>query len=228
MIGAPPVLTLRSSFARPSPAQVAAFAGVPTGFVVDAMSGQGAIDQGIKPLWPESRFAGPAVTARCGPRDNMAVYVALKIAQRGDVLVLRTGDHLESAVIGDNVAAIARNLGIAAVVTDGLVRDIEGLEQVGLPVFCRGLTPNSPFKHGPCEVGTRISLGGVPIEAGDMLIGDRDGVTVVPQARIDQVIAALDDVRQKERETVARIAAGATIPPWVDELIESERTRILD
>jgi 4-hydroxy-4-methyl-2-oxoglutarate aldolase len=61
-----------------------------------------------------------------------------------------------------------------------------------------------------------------------MLIGDRDGVTVVPQARIDQVIAALDDVRQKERETVARIAAGATIPPWVDELIESERTRILD
>ena len=228
MIGTPPVLTLRSNFTRPSAAQVEAFAGVPTGFVVDALNGQGAVDPGIKPLWPQSSFAGPALTARCGPRDNMAVYVALRIARPGDVLVLRTGDYLESAVIGDNVAAIAKNLGIRAVVTDGLVRDIEGLEQVGLPVFCRGLTPNSPFKHGPCEVGTPISLGGVPIAAGDMLIGDRDGVTVVPQARIDQVIAALDDVREKERATVARIAAGATIPAWVDELIESERTQRLD
>ena len=80
------------------------------------------------------------------------------LAQPGDVLVLRTGDHLEAAVIGDNFAAIAKNLGIAAIVTDGLVRDLEGLEQVGLPVFCRGLTPNSPFKNGPCEVGTPLSL----------------------------------------------------------------------
>jgi len=168
------------------------------------------------------------VTANCGPRDNIAVYVALRIAKPGDVLVLRTGDHLEAAVIGDNVALIAQNLGIAAVVTDGLVRDLEGLEQVGLPVFCRGLTPNSPFKHGPCEVGTPLSLGGMPIAAGDLLVGDRDGVTVVPQAQIDAVIAALDEVRRNERETQARIAAGATVPSWVDELIASEKTRILD
>jgi 4-hydroxy-4-methyl-2-oxoglutarate aldolase len=227
MIGAPPVLTLKRDFARPSAAQSAAFAEVPTGFVVDAQNGTSALDQGIKPLW-DCRFAGPAVTARCGPRDNLGAYVALRIAQPGDVLVLRTGDHLEAAVIGDNFAAIAKNLGIAAIVTDGLVRDLEGLEQVGLPVFCRGLTPNSPFKNGPCEVGAPLSLGGMPIASGDLLVGDRDGVTVIPRAQIDQVVAALAEVRRKEQETQARIAAGATIPPWVDELIVSPQTRNLD
>jgi len=114
------------------------------------------------------------------------------------------------------------------VVTDGLVRDIDGLEQVGLPVFCLGLTPNSPYKHGPCEVGTRISLGGVGIDAGDILVGDRDGIAVVPHPRIDEVIAGLEDVRRKEQETGERIAGGATIPDWVDELIGSDRTRLLD
>jgi 4-hydroxy-4-methyl-2-oxoglutarate aldolase len=228
MIGDPPVLTLRQRFPRPSAAQVAAFASVPTGFVVDAQMGQGAIDHRIKPLWPESVFAAPAVTAKCGPRDNLAVWIAMRVAQPGDVLVLHTGDYEGTSVIGDHVAAIAKRLGIVAVVTDGMVRDIEGLEGVGLPVFCRGLTPNSPYKNGPCEVGTRVSIGGVTIEPGDILVGDRDGVAVVPLARVEEVIAGLDDVRQKERETGERIAGGATVPPWVDDLIASGRTRLLD
>jgi 4-hydroxy-4-methyl-2-oxoglutarate aldolase len=228
MIGDPPVLTLRRCFERPSEAQIAAFKGVPTGFVADAQMGQGALDHGIKPLWPDSAFAGPAVTAKCGPRDNLAVWIAMKVAKPGDVLALQTGDYQGTALIGDHVAAIARRLGIVAVVTDGLVRDLEGLLEVGLPVYCRGLTPNSPYKNGPCEVGTRISLGGVAIDSGDILVGDRDGVVVVARSQIDEVILGLDDVRQKERDTGARIAAGATIPDWVEELIGSSRTRILD
>ena len=88
MIGDPPVLTLRRNFERPSAAQIAAFAGVPTGFVVDAQMGQGAVDHRIKPLWPESAFAAPALTAKCGPRDNMAVWIAMRLAKPGDVLVL--------------------------------------------------------------------------------------------------------------------------------------------
>ena len=166
MIGDPPVLTLRQNFERPTAAQVAAFEGVPTGFVVDAQMGQGAVDQRIKPLWAPSAFAAPAVTAKCGPRDNMGVWIAMRIARPGDALVLHTGDYEGTAVIGDHVAAIAKRLGIVAVVTDGVVRDIDGLEAVGLPVFCRGLTPNSPYKNGPCEIGTRVSIGGVAIDPG--------------------------------------------------------------
>jgi 4-hydroxy-4-methyl-2-oxoglutarate aldolase len=228
MIGDPPVLTLRRHFERPSEAQIAAFKGVPTGFVVDAQMGQGALDHGIKPLWPEARFAGPALTAACGPRDNTAAYVAMRIARPGDVLVLQTGDYEGAAVIGDNLAAIMKRLGIVAVVTDGLVRDLEGLLEVGLPVFCRGLTPNSPYKGAPCEVGTRVGIGGLAVDSGDVLVGDRDGVVMVPGDRLDEVIRRLDDVRAKEKETGERIAAGATIPAWVDELIQSGRTRLLD
>jgi 4-hydroxy-4-methyl-2-oxoglutarate aldolase len=228
MIGDPPVLTLKRHVERPSEAQIAAFEGVPTGFVVDAQMGQGALDHRIKPLWPEARFAGPALTAACGPRDNTAVYVAMKVARPGDVLVLQTGDYEGAAVIGDNLAAIMKKLGIVAVVTDGLVRDLEGLLEVGLPVFCRGLTPNSPYKGAPCEVGTRVSIGGSAIDCGDVLVGDRDGVVVVPGYRIDEVIRSLDDVRAKEKEAGARIAAGAALPAWIDELIQSSRTRLLD
>lgn len=228
MIGDPPILTLRRSFERPSRQQRDAFDSVPTGFVVDAQNGRGALDDGIKPLWPEARFAGSALTALCGPRDNMAVFVAMSVAEEGDVLVLHTGNCIESAVIGDNVAAMAKERGIVAIVTDGLVRDLDGLLEVDLPVFSRGLTPNSPFKSGPCEVGTPVALGGMPIRSGDLLVGDKDGVVVVERERIDAVIAGLDGVREKEDEALKNRFTGAPLPGWVDELIRSERTVRLD
>ena len=149
MIGDPPVLTLRRNFERPTAAQLAAFEGVPTGFVVDAQMGQGAIDHRIKPLWPDSAFAAPAVTAKCGPRDNMAVWIAMKVARPGDVLALHTGGYQDAAVIGDHVAAIAKSLGIVAVVTDGLVRDIEGLEAGGPAGVLPRAHPQQPVQERP-------------------------------------------------------------------------------
>jgi 4-hydroxy-4-methyl-2-oxoglutarate aldolase len=228
MIGDPPVVTLRRGFSRPDAAQVAAFAGVPTGFMVDAQNGQGAVDYRIKPLWPEVSFAAPAVTVDCGPRDNLGLFVAIEVAAPGDVIMLATGAYEGTSVLGDHVAAMARNKGVVAIVTDGLVRDVEGLLQVGLPVWCRGVSPNSPYKSGPCEVGTSVTLGGVAIASGDLVVGDRDGVVVVPQARIDEVAAALQGVHAKEREMGAAIEAGLTAPDWVEALLRSSRTRLLD
>jgi 4-hydroxy-4-methyl-2-oxoglutarate aldolase len=228
MIGDPPVVTLRRGFTRPDAAQLAAFAGVPTGFMVDAQNGQGAVDYRIKPLWPEVSFAAPAVTVDCGPRDNLGLFIAIELAQPGDVVMLATGAYEGTSVLGDHVAAMARNKGVVAIVTDGLVRDVEGLIQVGLPVYCRGVSPNSPYKSGPCEVGTSITLGGVTVASGDLVVGDRDGVVVVPQARIDEVAAALQAVHAKEHEMGAAIEAGLTSPDWVGELLRSSRTRLLD
>jgi 4-hydroxy-4-methyl-2-oxoglutarate aldolase len=228
MIGDPPVVTLRRGFTRPDAAQLAAFAGVPTGFMVDAQNGQGAVDYRIKPLWPEVSFAAPAVTVDCGPRDNLGLFVAIEVAEPGDVIMLATGAYEGTSVLGDHVAAMARNKGVVAIVTDGLVRDVEGLLQVGLPVYCRGVSPNSPYKSGPCEVGTSITLGGVTVVSGDLVVGDRDGVVVVPQARIDEVAAALQAVHAKEHEMGAAIEAGLTAPDWVGELLRSSRTRLLD
>jgi 4-hydroxy-4-methyl-2-oxoglutarate aldolase len=228
MIGDPPVVTLRRGFTRPDRAQLAAFAGVPTGFMVDAQNGQGAVDYRIKPLWPEVSFAATAVTVDCGPRDNLGLFVAIEVAEPGDVIMLATGAYEGTSVLGDHVAAMARNKGVVALVTDGLVRDVEGLLQVGLPVYCRGVSPNSPYKSGPCEVGTSITLGGVTVVSGDLVVGDRDGVVVVPQARIDEVAAALQAVHAKEHEMGAAIEAGLTTPDWVSELLRSSRTRLLD
>jgi 4-hydroxy-4-methyl-2-oxoglutarate aldolase len=228
MLGDPPVVTLRRRFARPSAAQLAAFAGVPTGFVVDAQMGQGAIDHRIKPLWPASGFAAPALTADCGPRDNLGLLVALEVAEPGDVIVLATGGYALTAVLGDHVAAMAKNKGVAAFVTDGLARDVDGLLAVGLPVFCAGISPNSPYKSGPCTIGTAVALGGVAIASGDLLVGDRDGVVVVPQAAIDAVAARLPDIRAKEDEMGAAIANGLRAPGWVAELLASDQTLRLD
>jgi 4-hydroxy-4-methyl-2-oxoglutarate aldolase len=149
--------------------------------MVDAQNGQGAVDYRIKPLWPEVSFAAPAVTVDCGPRDNLSLFIAIEVAQPGDVIMLATGAYEGTSVLGDHVAAMAKNKGVVAIVTDGLVRDVEGLIQVGLPVYCRGVSPNSPYKSGPCEVGTSITLGGVTVASGDLVVGDRGGAAGGPR-----------------------------------------------
>ncbi len=228
MLGDPPLVTLRRRFQRPDAGQVAALNGVPTGFVVDLLMGQGAVDRQIKPLWPDSAFTAPVLTADCGPRDNLGLLVALEVAEPGDVIALATGGFEETAVLGDHVAAMAKNKGVVAFVTDGLVRDVDGLIEVGFPVYAAGVSPNSPYKSGPCEVGTAVTLGGVAVASGDLMVGDRDGVVVVPREKIDQVIAGLADVQAKEDEMGRLIAEGLTAPGWVKELLASDQTKTLD
>lgn len=228
MLGDPPVVTLKRQFARPSATQIEALKGVPTGFVVDLMMGQGAIDQRIKPLWPDSPFTAPVLTADCGPRDNLGLLVALDVAEPGDVIALATGGFEETAVLGDHVAAMAKNKGVVAFVTDGLARDVDGLIGVGLPIFCAGISPNSPYKNGPCEVGTSVTLGGLAVRSGDLMVGDRDGVAVIPKEKIDAVITGLPDVEAKEAEMGRLIEEGLTVPGFVGELLASDKTRHLD
>ncbi|MEM9439130.1 MAG: RraA family protein [Pseudomonadota bacterium] len=228
MLGDPPVVTLKRQFARPSSSQIEALKGVPTGFVVDLMMGQGAINQRIKPLWPDSAFTAPVLATDCGPRDNLGLLVALEVAEPGDVIALATGGFEDTAVLGDHVAAMAKNKGIVAFVTDGLARDVDGLISVGLPIYCAGISPNSPYKNGPCEVGTAVTLGGLAVRSGDLMVGDRDGVAVIPRDKIDAVIAGLPDVEAKEAEMGRLIEEGLTAPGFVGELLASDKTRLLD
>lgn len=228
MLGDPPAVTLKQRIERPSAAQVASLTGVPTGFVVDLMMGQGAVDQRIKPLWPDSAFTAPVLTADCGPRDNLGLLVALEVAEPGDVIALATGGFEETAILGDHVAAMAKNKGVVAFVTDGLARDVDGLIEVGLPVYCAGVSPNSPYKSGPCEVGTSVTLGGVTVFSGDLMVGDRDGVVIVPRDKIDQVAAGLVDIQAKEDEMGKLIDDGLSAPGFIKELLASDQTRLLD
>jgi len=229
MIEDPPVLTIRARFPRPGLSLVALFAGAPTGAVVDAMGGGGALDFSIKPLEPPAKpIVGVALTCNCGPGDNLALFGAISIAEPGDILVAATGGYRGVAVTGDLMLGMARNRGLAGLVTDGLVRDIAGVLAVGLPVFCAGVSPNSPARNGPGTVGDPVDLGGLRIESGDILIGDRDGVVVVPRARAAAVAEALAQVRRAEAALEAKVKAGLEIPDFVRSVLESARVRRID
>ena len=198
-----------------------AFRDVPTGNVCDAIGRfTGAMEFRIKPLDITWRFAGPALTVRPRPVDNLAVYRALQVARPGDVLVIATGGATQTSVLGDIVCRIARARGVASIVTDGLVRDAMGIREVGLPVFARGTSPAAPFKDGPGEVNVPVSCGGVPVAPGDIVVGDEDGVVVVPCARAADAARALAAIREKEARTLAELGAGAAMPSWVEQLLE--------
>ena len=232
MIEAPPVLTVRKTLRRPSDAQIAAFQNTPTGFVVDAMFGGGALANTIQPLGGGRDLAcvaaGPALTADCGAADVLAVFAALKFIRPGDVVVSAFAGHSGCAAGGDGLVGMMKNSGAAGFVTDGPLRDYGGVVSVGLPVWCTGVTPASPHMSGPGSVGFPIQIGGQEVETGDMIVADRDGVVVVPFERLDEVIANLDRVRAAEEAQDARIAGGMRAPEWVEQLLQSDRVVFRD
>jgi len=212
-----PKIRIAKELRRPRPEQMAALRGVPTGFVVDALGGSGGLDYRIKPVVSEqAAFCGVALTCDAGPADNLAVFAALRLLQPGDVLAAATGGHSGCAVAGDLLLGMARNCGAVAFVTDGCVRDIPGLREVGLPCFALGVTPNSPAREGPGTVGFPLVLAGAAIATGDILVGDQDGVVVVPFERIDEVLVRLDAVRTAEAELEAKVKAGLRLPPFLE------------
>lgn len=219
---------VRTKIERAPKSQVDQFAKIPTGNIVDAMGRIGAMDPGIKPVGPGMKFAGSALTVRIRACDNLVIYKALDLAQPGDVLVIATNNFQGAATWGDLTSMIAKAKGVVAVVTDGMVRDVDGICQVGLPVFARGVTPNSPFKDGQGEVNFAVTCGGVAVRPGDILVGDGDGVVVIPREDWDEVQKGVAKVVEKEHQTVANIQAGKLIPDWVAKTLAERGCTFVD
>jgi 4-hydroxy-4-methyl-2-oxoglutarate aldolase len=135
---------------------------------------------------------------------------------------------MKTAVTGDLLLGMMRNKGVAGFVTDGLVRDITGIEAVGLPVYCAGVTANSPVRNGPGTVGFSVVLGDAVVNAGDILVGDRDGVVVVPRLDTEVVLARLPAIRAAEQALEAKVRAGLELPDFVSSVLRSDRTRVVD
>lgn len=232
MIKDPPLLRLRRNFPRPAAELAAAFRDVPCGFLADAQQGRGSLDAAIKPVFPNhpgmEKCWGVAITCCCGPDDNMALAAAIALAQPGDVLVCATEGFQHGAVCGDLMAGIARNKGIAGLVTDGVVRDGVGLRDMGLPVFASGITPNSCVRSGPGSVGLPVVVGGRAVSSGDIVVADEDGVVTIPQSDIATVRAKLAEVMAAEADLLAKVKGGLTGMAWVDELLKTDRVEWLD
>lgn len=223
-----PALMIRRNFPRPAESLVQRLRDSPTGWVVDANGRRGAIDYRVRPLTRAMRFCGVALTVQSRPRDNLAPYAAIQYAKPGDVMLVATDVYEEASVAGDILLGMAKNQGVCALVTDGLVRDIDGLNAVGIPVFARGLSPNSPHKDGPGKIGVPIYVGGVMVNAGDVVIGDQDGVVIVAREALQDVLDALEDVKSKEAKMEAMVAQGSKSPPGFEQLLAEKGVLFLD
>ncbi len=201
---------------RPDPKLVEQFRGTPTGFLIDAMGGTGALDFRIKPAISEQyAFCGVALTCYAGPADNLALVHALQYVESGDVLMVATDSFTGCAVTGDLVLGMAKNSGAVGFVTDGCVRDLVGLKSVGLPAWSAGITPNSPHRNGPGTIGFPINIAGYPVRSGDLVVADQDGVVIIPAEKILFVLEKLPSIRTAEAAADESVRQGARLPSFL-------------
>ena len=205
-------VTIDMRWERADRTLVECFRDAPTGNVSDAAGRVVGLPYAIKPITSAYRFCGTALTIDNGRTGNLGVWAALEHVRPGDVLIIATGDARERAVIGDLLAGFAFNSGAVAVVTDGMIRDQETLEHFGKPVFAGGITPAGPIGEGPCSVGKPITLGSQVVCSGDLVVGDLDGVVVVPQAKLASSVGALTKITEKERAMEDQVKAGGKVP----------------
>ena len=184
---------------RPAPGLLAAFVDIPTATLSDAMGRHGALASSIRPLYHDIRMVGCALTVLCFPGDNLMTHKALQMVGTGDVLVIDDGDY-DTGCFGHRSALTARMRGGAGVVASGSIRDAAALRQERFPVFCRSTSPRAPQKNTPGSINVPVQVGGIVVAPGDIVVGDDDGVVVVPRA---MAAAVLEKARQrdaKERE----------------------------
>ncbi|MCA9988681.1 MAG: 4-carboxy-4-hydroxy-2-oxoadipate aldolase/oxaloacetate decarboxylase [Anaerolineales bacterium] len=176
----------------------------------EALGRYGALPSGIKGLNPRMKVCGPAYTVKTRPNDNLTLHHALAEAPAGAVLIASTLDFWEAGYWGEVMAVSAVARGLNGLVIDGCVRDADPIEELGFPVFARGLCMRGTVKGGLGELNTPIVIGDVVIQPGDIVVGDRDGVVIVPQGRVAEAIAKSRQREAHEAELMAQLRAGKT------------------
>jgi len=202
---------------RPEHSLLEAFGIASSAQVADCMSRLGAMDVGIKPIWPSPRVIGSALTVWCHAGDNLMLHKAISLAAPGDVVVVNTQGNVTNSPFGELMATSAVKVGIRAVIVDGTVRDADALQELKLPVYARGLCANGCNKDGPGEVGAIIACGGVAVRSGDIIVADRDGVAVVPLDAAPEIAKLAMDQVIREEKRLAEIAKGILFRPEIDE-----------
>lgn len=207
---------------RPDSALLEALQGAAAADVTDALGRTGTMDGAIKPLASGMYVAGPAITVDLQAGDNLMLYKALQLAKPGDVLVVNTGGHMKNAIWGELMTHSAMALKLGGLVVDGVVRDGAANRQLGFPIFCRGTLPVSGEKDGPGFVNGVISCGGVCVRPGDVVVGDDDGVVVIPVEEIRPTLDFLKKAAKRQEERLAEIRSGQVLPKWLDKALKDK------
>ena len=204
---------------RPSPALVAALAGLQASLLSDNMSRlQGAGASMLRPMHRGGTLAGPAFTVKVAPGDNLLVHKAIDLAAPGDVIVVDAGGHLEQAIIGEIMSSWAAKRGVAGFVIDGAVRDAAALAEGSFPVYARGASHRGPYKDGPGEINVPVTVDGMPVAPGDVVVGDGDGVVAFPRDAAPALIERARAQLAKEEDGVRAIAEGRWDRSWIAPL----------
>ncbi|HVZ47935.1 MAG TPA: hypothetical protein VG916_04080 [Gemmatimonadaceae bacterium] len=207
--------------APPDATVVARLGGFGAANVADAMGRFGFMDPGIRARTGR-RLCGVAVTVNARPADNLMVHKALQVARRGDVVVVCTGGNITSAVFGELMCHTAVGAGLGGIVVDGAIRDVAGITALGFAAFSRSVSPGACDKDGPGEINVPISCGGAVVMPGDVIVGDDDGVAVVPRADAADVLRAVEALAAREAKRVAEIRSGGLFKAEIDDTLRTK------
>jgi 4-hydroxy-4-methyl-2-oxoglutarate aldolase len=202
---------IRNHFDRPDPVLVKKLSKLPTPNISDALGRQGGMESRIQPVFPGARMAGPAYTVLNYPKDNLMAHYALKHASPGDVIVVDNGCGTHGSGWGELMSLAAKNKGLGGVVIDGTVRDVDELAEIGIPIFASGVTAEGTVKVSPGGINCPINCGGIAVSPGDVVIGDNNGVVVVPHGRVEDVLKTSSDIKQKEKKIRERVLNGESL-----------------
>jgi regulator of RNase E activity RraA len=167
-------------------------------------------------------MAGVALTVKCRPGDNLMLHKAIDMVEPGDVIVVDAGGDLTNALMGELMLAYAVKKGVAGFVLNGAIRDADAFVETNLPTFAAGVTHRGPYKDGPGEINVPISLGGMVIAPGDIVIGNSDGVLGVPLADAEDILAKTEAKQDAELRQMKAIAEGSNDRSWVDAALKAK------
>jgi 4-hydroxy-4-methyl-2-oxoglutarate aldolase len=204
--------------------EIEQFSKLPTGNVCDANNKSGNMDFQIKPIDKNSKLAGPAVTVRCNPGDNLILHQAIYKAEPGSVLVIDSHGYTGAGAMGEIMATACQARGIAGIVIDGTCRDANDIEELGFPFFCRGFNPGGTVKESWGTINETIQCGGVVVNPGDIIVGDVDGVVVVSKDKASEVLSKAKAIAEKETKVKEMLRQGKTTLEiyGFDKLIEQK------
>ena len=174
-------------------------------------------------------FAGPALTVKARAGDNLFIHQALDMAEPGDVIVVSNEEDQRRSLMGEIMFTYAMNQRrLGGLVLDGPVRDVDALRAMSLPVYATGSTPGGPYKEGPGEINVPIACGGVSVNPGDIILGDLDGIIVIPQKDAQAVLEAAEELHKADASKVLAAQNGTANRAWVMKTLESKKTEFID
>lgn len=193
------------------------FARLPVANVSDSMSRLTASGARLRPMHERGGLAGPALTVKTAPGDNLMVHKAIALAEPGDIIVVDAGGDLTNAITGEMMLMQMVKRRVAGLVINGAIRDAGFIRSQTFPVFAAGVTHRGPYKNGPGEINVAIAIDGMVIEPGDLIIGDDDGLLCVPFDQTEAVFRAAMAKFEAEQKQMANIEAGTHNASWVDK-----------